>query len=223
MFAGLVERLGEVVAVTATNQGAQIDIHLPRDYIPDTLGSSIAVNGVCLTMIERQADMCRVEVSKHTLMVTALKELTVGDSVHVERSLALGAPIHGHLVAGHVDAITCLESIEVEGNSQRWILSVPELIQPYIAPKGSVCVHGVSLTVAEVYEHSFSVVLIPHTLQETTLGSGKVGMNYNIEADLLARYCARILDCAKTFSKDTPVITDDASLYDTAMMEGQRG
>lgn len=221
MFSGLVEQLGQVAAVTATNQGAQITIHL-ENHTLSTIGASVAINGVCLTVIELQDNLFKVEASKHTLTITTLGSLTVGVSVNIEYSLALGKPIHGHLVAGHVDTVTTLKAIEVDGNSSRWILSIPSAIKAYLAPKGSVCLQGVSLTIEQVQDTTFSVVLIPHTLQVTTLGTAQVGQLFNIEADLLARYCARILQYSNT---NTPhaerTVPIEASLYDT-MIEGQR-
>jgi riboflavin synthase len=158
------------------------------------LGASVAVNGVCLTVVERRPRGFAFDVGPETLGVTALGRLRVGDDVNLERPLRFGGALGGHLVLGHVDGVGTVEDVtRVESTTRiRIALPGPELA-PLLISKGSVAVEGVSLTVAALGEGAFEIMLIPHTLAATTLGRLRVGQRVNIEADVIGKYLQRAL------------------------------
>jgi riboflavin synthase len=156
-------------------------------------GASIACSGVCLTAIERGNDWFAAQASAETLARSTLKNWRVGSPINLERALKAGDELGGHLVSGHVDATAEIVERRAEGDSQRFSFRVPEAFAAAIAPKGSVALDGVSLTVNEVQGNRFGVNIIPHTLAQTTFGTAKVGDEVNFEVDVLARYVARLL------------------------------
>ena len=156
-------------------------------------GESIAVNGVCLTAVGLHADGFDTDVSVETLDVTTLKQAKQGDAVNLEPALRVGDALGGHLVSGHVDGIGVLISREEDARSIRMAFEVPADLARYIAKKGSVCVDGVSLTINEVSGNTFSLNIIPHTAEVTTMGGYVVGQAVNIEVDLIARYLERMI------------------------------
>ena len=162
------------------------------------LGASVAVSGVCLTVTAASPKHFEVEAAFETLSLTTLGDLAVGDVVNLEPALRMGDPLGGHLVSGHVDGVGRLESVEARGEARECWFSVPAELARYVAPKGSICIDGVSLTVNAVRDDRFSVGLIPHTLGVTTLGALGVGDRVNLEVDLLARYVARLLESGET-------------------------
>ena len=155
------------------------------------MGASIACSGVCLTVVEKGADWLAFDVSSETLACTTLGAWRVGDRVNLERPLALGDEMGGHMVLGHVDGIARIEASDAEGDSRRLSLVAPEALAGFIAAKGSVALDGVSLTVNRVENTVFEVNIIPHTLAVTTLGDIQAGDRVNLEIDILARYVAR--------------------------------
>ncbi|HVH82712.1 MAG TPA: riboflavin synthase, partial [Steroidobacteraceae bacterium] len=157
------------------------------------LGDSICVQGCCLTVTERAGPSFAADLSRETLSLTTLGELAVGAAVNLEPALRAGDALGGHLVSGHVDGIARVTSVESDARSRRLAIAVPRELARYIAPKGSVTVDGVSLTVNEVAGESFGVNIIPHTQTATTLGAARVGTPVNIEVDQVARYLARLL------------------------------
>ncbi len=182
MFTGIVER-GEVVKVEATPDGARLWIRSP---ILETcaLGASVATNGVCLTVTDRDGDVCRFDVIRESLDRSALGDLEAGDRVNVERPVRAGDELGGHIVQGHVDGVGDVVSVSSEGR-----MRVATPLTRYIVEKGSITVNGVSLTVTAVDEAAFEVALIPHTLEVTNLGEAD---RVNIEVDVLAKYVEKL-------------------------------
>jgi len=196
MFTGIVTDIGEVLAVEPRAEGLS-RLRIACRYDPDTvdIGASMACSGVCLTVVGRGRDGNRgwfaVEVSGETLAMSTLDEWAEGRPVNLERAARVGDELGGHIVSGHVDGVGEVLSIESEGGSHRVRIRVPRPLHRYIAPKGSITVEGVSLTVNEVEDDVFGVNLIPHTWDVTTLGTLKAGSRVNLEIDMLARYLAR--------------------------------
>lgn len=199
MFTGLITDIGTVRSaaqpVGASDKRIEIVTRYPAGEI--ATGASIACNGVCLTVVEKGAAKegkfwFAVDASAETLALTSLKEWTEGTRVNLERSLRVGDELGGHIVSGHVDGVARLAGKWPEGGSLRLDFQAPEALMPYIAVKGSIAVDGVSLTVNAVDEDIFSVNIIPHTQQETTLGTVTEGQAANLEIDILARYVARL-------------------------------
>ena len=194
MFTGIVEGIGKIESLRTQAGGSRriaVSTALPVDKLP--LGASIAVNGVCLTVVARKPRRFEAEIGPETLRVTTFAGLRAGDRVHLERPLRLGDPLGGHLVAGHVDGVGRIETRRKHGDALGLRIAAPEELAPLLAPKGSVTVDGVSLTVNEVEGPVFAVMLIPHTLEATCLGERKTGDRVNIEADLIAKHVARLV------------------------------
>jgi riboflavin synthase len=192
MFTGIVTDIGTLREIRAGGDTTFI-IGTKLDTGDLALGASVACAGVCLTVIERGADWFAVQASAETLARSTLKDWRVGTGINLERALKAGDELGGHLVSGHVDAMAEIVERRTEGDSQRFAFRVPDAFAAAIAPKGSVALDGVSLTVNEVQGNRFGVNLIPHTLAHTTFGAAKVGDRVNLEIDTLARYVARLL------------------------------
>lgn len=193
MFTGIVTHVGRLRAVFDGNAGRVLEIEPGFDLTDVALGASIAHGGVCLTVVSKETDSYRVEVSPETLGRSTLGGWTAGKPINLERSLHLGDELGGHLVFGHVDALGHIEAIETVGDYRRVEIGVPAAMAPLLAVKGSVAVDGVSLTVNEVTPASFAAMIIPHTWSQTTFAGLAVGDAVNLEADMLARYVARQL------------------------------
>ena len=199
MFTGIVSDLGEVLEVEEKAEGLR-GLTIGCGYDPDTIdiGASIACSGVCLTVVARGRKGNRswfgVDAAAETLRMTTAEGWRSGARLNLERALRLGDELGGHMVSGHVDGIAELIAREDLPDMARLSLRVPGELARYIAPKGSVALDGVSLTVNEVEGDTFSVLIIPHTLKVTTLGGLAVGARLNIEVDVMARYAARLLD-----------------------------
>ncbi|MEZ4426106.1 MAG: riboflavin synthase [Nannocystaceae bacterium] len=192
MFTGLVQSVGVIRERTAIAEGARIRIDAKLDPGDRTLGASVAIDGVCLTVTGADDQGFSAEAAFETLERTTLGSKARGAKVNLEPALRLGAPLGGHLVSGHVDGVGELRKAHARGAAvQLWITTPPALL-PFIAVKGSICVDGVSLTVNEVDARGFSVGVIPHTLAVTTLGARSPGDAVNLEVDLIARYVARL-------------------------------
>ncbi|WP_312137097.1 riboflavin synthase [Brevundimonas sp.] len=191
MFTGIVTDIGRVRSVQRTERDWRYEIETMWDTATIDLGASIAHAGCCLTVTEKGDGWFAVEVSGETLSKTKLAEWTEGSRINLERAAKLGDELGGHIVSGHVDGLGTVASITPEGGSHRIRFEAPEPLHRFIAPKGSITVDGVSLTVNEVEGRVFGVNIIPHTWQATTLGSLKVGDKVNLEIDMLARYLAR--------------------------------
>ena len=192
MFTGIVTDLGRVRTVLpGGDTGYEITTHY--DTADLAIGASVACSGVCLTVVEKGRDWFRVQVSAETRARSTAGSWRVGTPVNLERALRLGDELGGHMVAGHVDGKGRLVERRGEGDSVRLVIEAPAALAAGIAPKGSVAVDGVSLTVNEVTGARFGVNIIPHTQAATTLGSLAVGDAVNLELDLVARYVARLL------------------------------
>jgi riboflavin synthase len=197
MFTGLVEEVGLVRRFEKKGEGGRLAIAAQKVLEGTRLGDSIAVSGACLTVVELGNDGFTVDCMPETLTHTTLGSVTRGATVNLERSLALGDRLGGHLVLGHVDAVAEVVKVEREGEFQMITFSLPETITAYVAPKGSVAVDGVSLTVVRVDGGRFSVGVIPHTLEQTTLSRVRPGVRVNVEADVIARYVFRSLQAGR--------------------------
>jgi riboflavin synthase len=192
MFTGIVTDLGRVKRVRRGDL-VELTIATAFDTTAITLGASIACSGVCLTVVGVGAGEFSVQASAETLGCTTVGEWQEGTRVNLERSLRLGDELGGHLVAGHVDGIGRIAERRPEAESVRFVIEVLQGLAPFIAPKGSVAVDGVSLTVNEVLPSGFGVNIIPHTLACTSFGAARPGQRVNLEIDLIARYVARLL------------------------------
>lgn len=189
MFTGIVEEVGRILA----REGNRLRIRAERVVEDLQVGSSIAVDGVCLTVVDLKPPAFAVDLSPATLQRTTLGVRQPGDGVNLERPLGASGRIGGHFVQGHVDAVGEVGAVERDGESVWMGITAPGEVARYLVPRGSVAVDGVSLTVADVRETVFSVCLIPHTLRHTTLGQRRVGDRVNLEADILAKYIAQFL------------------------------
>ncbi len=194
MFTGLVQSLATVREITPDGPGVRLTIAEPTIASNATLGDSIAIDGCCLTVIALDEETVAFEAGPETLLRTTLGKLTVGDSVNLETSLCMGDTLGGHLVSGHIDGVGSVDRRQDDAEWSTFWIRVPAELTRQMASKGSVAVDGVSLTLVEVEDEQFSVALIPHTLQVTTLGSRKVGDRVNLETDLLAKYVERQLE-----------------------------
>jgi riboflavin synthase len=194
MFTGIVEEVGSVAAVSPVTATMRLEIRAAATLDGSATGASVAVNGACLTVTERRRDGFVFDVGPETLARTALGSLTAGRGVNLERPVRMGDALGGHLVLGHVDGVATVAGLtRVESTARvRIALAGPDL-EPYLVLKGSVAVEGVSLTVAALGTGWFEVMLIPHTLQATTLGTLEVGQAVNVETDVIGKYVVRAL------------------------------
>ena len=196
MFTGIITDLGTVMDATQGAAAVRFRIGTAYDLKTVALGASISCNGCCLTVTETGADWFAVDVSRETLDHTTLGDWNAGRRVNLERALKAGDELGGHIVSGHVDGVAAIESITPEEGSQRFVIAAPSSLMRYIAPKGSVAIDGVSLTVNEVKGETFGVNIIPHTQAVTSFGALSSGSRVNMEIDVIARYVARILQPA---------------------------
>ena len=191
MFTGIITDIGKVRAIKDTNRDRRFEIETAYDLATIDIGASIAHSGCCLTVVEKGEGWFAVEVSGESLSLTTLDQWAVGGRINLERATKVGDELGGHIVSGHVDGLGEVMSVTVEGGSHRVKVRVPRPLHRYIAPKGSIAVEGVSLTVNEVEDDVFGVNIIPHTWDVTTLGQLVAGAKVNLEIDVLARYAAR--------------------------------
>jgi len=198
MFTGIVETTGQIARIEPRGGDVRLVIDAGALGLDDVaIGDSIAVSGVCLTAIEIDGNTFAVDVSTETLSRTSLGALGVGARVNLEKALRLSDRLGGHLVSGHVDGLARVVSVEADARSQRWTFELPPELARYAAPKGSIAIDGVSLTVNEVDGARFGVNLIPHTIDVTTLGDRKAGDAVNIEVDMIMRYVERLTTAGK--------------------------
>jgi riboflavin synthase len=202
MFTGIVSDLGEIVEVQEKAENLR-RLTIGCAYNPDSIeiGASIACSGACLTVVERgirgNRSVFAVDAAAETLRLTTAGTWRAGTKLNLERALRLGDELGGHMVSGHVDGLAELIARDDFVDSSGLTFRVPKELARFIAPKGSVALDGISLTVNEVKGDTFSVLLIPHTLKVTTFGALQVGARVNLEVDQMARYAARLLDTAK--------------------------
>ena len=193
MFTGIVKERGRVVSLDGGPDGIRLLVEAPRTAADASLGDSIAIDGVCLTVVGTHDGTLAFDAVAETLSRSALARLDADADVNVESAVRAGEPLGGHYVQGHVDGTGRIRSVAPEGDGRRiWVDAPPDVLR-YCVEKGSIAVDGVSLTVAALDEHGFAVALVPHTLAETTLGSYAPGREVNLEADVLAKYVERLL------------------------------
>jgi riboflavin synthase len=194
VFTGLVSACAKVAARRASAAGGVLAIERPPSWGDVALGESIAVSGTCLTVVPPlDAKTLSFDVSPETLQRTTLGSLGAGDRVNLERSLAAGDRLGGHIVSGHVDGTAEVLAVRESGDSWTFTFSLPAALARYAVEKGSIAVDGISLTIAALRDGSFDVAVIPHTFAETTLGSSKAGSRVNLEVDILGKYVERLL------------------------------
>jgi riboflavin synthase len=198
MFTGIVEGIGKVESLRAPTGGTRrltVKTDLQVGKLP--IGASIAVNGACLTIVARRSgrpSSFSADVGPETLNCTTLGSLVAGARVHLEPALRLGDPMGGHMVSGHVDGTGVIAAATRRGTTLVLRVTAPEAVAPYLLPKGSIALDGVSLTINEVTGASFEVLLIPHTLAATLLGELRPGSRVNLEADMIAKQVARVVE-----------------------------
>ena len=197
MFTGIITAMGKIEALVKEGDW-QLTISTPWDCDKIALGASIACSGVCLTVIERQDHWFKVAASQETLDLTTIAGWQIGTMINLERALAMGDELGGHIVSGHVDGLAELISVKAENDSHRMVFEAPEALAGFIAAKGSVTLDGISLTVNEVDGRCFAVNIIEHSWLNTTLSARKEHDKVNLEIDMLARYVARLLDHQKS-------------------------
>jgi len=194
VFTGIIQAVGEIAALQLGGADARMRVRtgtLPMAQA--ALGDSIAVSGVCLTVVELTGSGFCADVSGETLQRTVIGNLAAGDRVNLEKALTLETRLGGHLVSGHVDGIGTVTARREDSRSVRFSIRAPDELARYIATKGSICVDGVSLTVNAVEGATFELNIVPHTLAETTLNDYRTGRQVNLEVDLIARYLERLL------------------------------
>ncbi len=194
MFTGIIQAIGQMQNKTLHDKGAVFTFSSnDLDFSEVTIGDSIAVNGVCLTVIKLNGNSFTADVSQETLNCSILGNLSVTDDINLEKALRLNQGIDGHLVSGHVDGRGKVIDKVAEGTSTRFKISVPQSLVKYIAVKGSITVNGVSLTVNSVKDNAFDVNIVPHTLTATTLGQLNVADSVNLEVDIIARHLEQLI------------------------------
>lgn len=194
MFTGIIEAIGHVAQLEKTAKDARLYVKTGNLSLETVkLGDSIAVNGVCLTAVQLLEDGFWADVSTETLTHTSLGELSIGSKVNLEKALTPTTHLGGHIVSGHVDGVGTISSYYDEGRSMRINIRASNELAKYIAAKGSICVDGISLTVNYVQDAEFTLNIVPHTQQQTTLAEIKIGQRVNLEVDIIARYLERLL------------------------------
>ena len=192
MFTGIISAIGRIDDIQKPGDW-RLKITTPWDCAKIDLGASIACSGVCLTVVERDADWFAVEVSAESLSRTTIGTWQGGTQINLERALRLGDELGGHIVSGHVDGLAIIEQITRSGDSHELKISVPDALSKFIAEKGSVSLDGISLTVNAIEGSRFGVNIIDHTWGHTTLGHATIGQHLNLEIDMLARYVSRLI------------------------------
>ena len=209
MFTGIVASTGTLQARESHDGDLRIRFEVPAFLMEGCgVGDSISISGVCLTMLDPDATGFSADVSVETLDLTSLGSHQPGDKVNLELALRASDRLGGHLVSGHVDGLARLISRTTDARSERFVFETEQNLARFIAPKGSVCLDGVSLTVNIVEDNRFSICIIPHTLEVTTLGGLTVGQSVNLEVDLIARYLERLNQYDHTIQDTTPDETE---------------
>ena len=194
MFTGIIQAVGNIASLEQRGGDMRLGVNCGKLPMADVNpGDSIAVSGVCLTVIEKSAHGFHADVSGETLKRTVIGKLSVSDAVNLEKALTLETRLGGHLVSGHVDGFGTVTARREDSRSVQFSVQAPDELARYIATKGSICVDGVSLTVNAVDGAVFELNIVPHTLSETTLQNYQVGQQVNLEVDLVARYLERLL------------------------------
>ena len=195
MFTGIIQAQGNIKEIRASSKGVVFVLNSNSlDLSNVSIGDSIAVNGVCLTVTQLDKNYFSSDVSQETLDCTTFSQLKKGQNINLEKSLRLNQGVDGHIVSGHVDGVGKITLIAIEGDSTRMKIKVDDNLVKYIVKKGSICINGVSLTVNEIDGNVFDVNIVPHTFSVTTLGELKVNSQVNIEIDIIARHIERLLN-----------------------------
>ncbi len=197
MFTGIIEAVGTVNEIKSSEKGLSIQVSIPPSFDDVKVGDSISVNGVCLTAKTISPERFSADVSQETVSKTTLGGTKPGNTVNLERALRLSDRLGGHIVSGHIDGTAKLNDKRSEGESIRLRFSLDKELLRYVITKGSIAIDGISLTVNEVIDSGFSVNIIPHTAQNTTILGKKVGDDVNIEVDVIGKYVERLLDKGK--------------------------
>jgi riboflavin synthase len=212
MFSGIVTDLGTVESCDRAAEAVTLTIEASPAYSDVAVGESIAVNGVCLTVVSHRGPTFTLDVSPETLRATNLGELRPGERVNLERSLRLNDRIGGHLVSGHVDGVGTISAKRPEANAWHLDVQAPKELMRYIVPKGSIAVDGISLTVVACRSDGFQVTIIPHTAAVTTIGQKALGASVNLECDMLGKYVERALQ-ARLEGEGGAVVEAPAALW----------
>lgn len=202
MFTGIIQNIGKINGVEKKGKSAKIIIEHESLLADIKVGDSVAVDGVCLTVVEFSQSMIKTDVSEETLRLTTLGTMKTGDKVNLEKSLTPSTQMGGHFVTGHIDGVGNIARKAVEDAFVIIDFNIPNELQKQIVKKGSVAADGISLTVAEVFESGFRVAIIPHTMKITTLSVKKVGDKVNIETDIIAKYVQRFLSVQRKSGVD---------------------
>jgi riboflavin synthase len=219
MFTGIIQAQGSIAEMQQRGGDMRLQINADKLDLSDVfLGDSIAVNGVCLTVVELTDKGFSADISNETLVLTSLGGLKTGSPVNLEKALTLADRLGGHLVSGHVDGVGTVISRSNDGRSVRFVIEAPAVLARYIAHKGSICVDGTSLTVNAVDGVSFELNIVPHTLDETIMGDYQAGSEVNLEVDLIARYLERLLQGDKAAIPGDKVEIDEALLKKTGFI-----
>jgi riboflavin synthase len=193
VFTGLIREVATVASMDGGADGVRLTVSAPETSRDAIVGDSVAISGVCLTVVAVEDELLSFDAVPETLQRSSLGRLGPGDRVNVEPALRAGEPLGGHYVQGHVDGVGAVRSVEPEGDGKRIWLDAPADLLRYVVEKGSVSVEGTSLTVAGLDDAGFAVALVPHTLEATTLGGLNPGDSVNLEADVLAKYVEKLL------------------------------
>ncbi len=217
MFTGIIEEVGVVQAIERGDQSARFTIR--ADKVPEDvrLGDSITVNGACLTVVHHASDELAFDAVYETLQKTALGALAIGDQVNLERSLAANGRLDGHIVQGHVDGVGTIASIRAVDNSYYIYITARASQMRYIVRKGSIAVDGISLTVVEADDKTFSVSIIPHTWNQTNLHARRAGDQVNLETDIIGRYIEKLMG-GDAVRSDTPTGIADLDRRESTLM-----
>ncbi|MCQ2361720.1 MAG: riboflavin synthase [Acidaminococcaceae bacterium] len=201
MFTGLIEELGEVKNLAGTGNSYRLTIAAQKILENIKIGDSVAVNGACLTVVEKNENSFMVDVMPETAKHTTIAQLHTGEGVNLERTLCFGERLEGHLVSGHIEGVGRILQRQEDGNALLFKIACDKTLTHYIIKKGSIAVDGISLTVVDVDENSFQVSIIPHTAAVTTLGFKRVGNKVNIETDLIGKYIEKFVGKRDEFWK----------------------
>lgn len=193
MFTGLVAEMGEVLSLTRRNGAARLLLNAAAVSSQAEIGDSIAINGACLTVVEKKGAMLGFDLSDETLRSTTLGSLRTKDRVNIEPSLRVDSKVGGHFVTGHIDGAGRIQSKALTGEAYKFVIAADKRLSDFLVEKGSVAVDGISLTVVDVLREGFSVVIIPHTAKMTTMGFKDAGDSVNIEVDILGKYVSKFL------------------------------
>jgi len=202
MFTGIVERKGKVLRAEYRGHGKRLALELPADLTDVQLGDSININGSCLTVVEKKGQIIEFDLSSETLQKTVLGDLRGGESVNLERALKLTDRLGGHIVTGHIDGIGVIVEKRQETEFIHLRLRIPKSISRYVVQKGAIAIDGISLTVNECQDEEVKMVLIPDTIEKTTLVKKRVGDRVNVETDILGKYVEKMLEGGKPKGMD---------------------